>query len=801
MKFILFLLTSLVALSQNFNYRGTVLNRATGEPISYALVSIVGLGKSTFSGDKGDFSIDSKYRTLRLKVEKIGFETQYRDVVSSDEELIFELNISDFNSAEVTVYAEDLPTRIMRAVIEDKIKQRQTLENYTYEFYSKIVISSDTLTAGRTDYQTDTTINSILESYSKSYFKSPNKRYSRVIKKRQSVNVPPDDNFVSFDNSLNVYDEKVKIFNEQIQTPFNEDALDWYNFTLENVYRDSTGKRIHKILAMPKDDTRKLFKGYLHIDSLEFMPVRAELFPNNRVQMPFNASLFYTQEFQKINGYVLPSKLDVHGSADAQVLWAFNPRVDIKVETKQVNYQLNLEDIDDVFDGNRSDVGQDAKDAEDSFWNSDNVLKLKPKEEAAYEQIRKAIQSPDSVRGTNFIAKTIQPITNRLRFLNLPPFTGLEDKIRYNRVSGFTPGLGMFGYPLKQTKINFYSGYGLADQRFWGDIKIEQFLNKNRNYSVFGNFYQRLQRMDNPYVLTQGKITPIALIFNRDYADYFYNDGFELGLAYGFGQFRQVDRFVFVRPWQFRISYKNEFHSPGVKNTEFSFLGFGLDFRDNPTANIGRNNAIQAELFLNYARQRRLGNIGMYLRAEHTEPSFQSDFDYSLLYSEIAFKSRTFYPLWKLDLRLAGGITRGDVPVQKYFSIETSTAGLTAPGAMRTLLPKEYYGDRFISANLEHNFGEIFPGLIRIPSVSSFGLELILIGNIAWSNFSDSSLQQNQNLDYMFNFTQENEEQIFSEVGFGLNRLFLFFRFDFTYRITKGLGPKFMITFKGADFF
>ena len=53
---------------------------------------------------------------------------------------------------------------------------------------------------------------------------------------------------------------------------------------------------------------------------------------------------------------------------------------------------------------------------------------------------------------------------------------------------------------------------------------------------------------------------------------------------------------------------------------------------------------------------------------------------------------------------------------------------------------KEFLGDRFLSLAFEHNFGEIIPGVLRIPNVASFGIEFVLFGNIGYSEFTDNAV-------------------------------------------------------------
>ena len=78
-----------------------------------------------------------------------------------------------------------------------------SLKNYTYMLYTKFVVSADTVPAGRNSGRNDTSIFSILESYSKGFFEKPDKYFNEIIQKRQTANIPAQANFVAFGTNLN----------------------------------------------------------------------------------------------------------------------------------------------------------------------------------------------------------------------------------------------------------------------------------------------------------------------------------------------------------------------------------------------------------------------------------------------------------------------------------------------------------------------------------------------------------------------------------------------------------------------
>ena len=338
----LFLFNSTLLSQEKFIIKGSVSDSIDNKSLPYATISVLGTKFGGFTNLDGEFILELEKGKYRLGISMTGYETIYYDIDldKNISNLKFEMSLADYLLEDLVVYAESPGLRLMRKVIDKKLTQKKKLNNYSYKLYTKFVVATDTLTAGRNDNNTDTTINSILESYSKSYFQQPDKFFNYILKKRQTYNVPPQANFVSFGNNINVYDDYVEILSEKIYSPFNEDAPDFYEFNLEGKYKSQDGKTLHKIIVEPKPGRRKLFEGYIIIDSLNLSPTEAVLKPNKAVQLPFNASLEYRQHFDIFENYIMPTSLRIFTFLNAEVFWFYNPRLEILLETYQYNYEF-----------------------------------------------------------------------------------------------------------------------------------------------------------------------------------------------------------------------------------------------------------------------------------------------------------------------------------------------------------------------------------------------------------------------------------------------------------------------------
>jgi hypothetical protein len=155
----------------------------------------------------------------------------------------------------------------------------------------------------------------------------------------------------------------------------------------------------------------------------------------------------------------------------------------------------------------------------------------------------------------------------------------------------------------------------------------------------------------------------------------------------------------------------------------------------------------------------------------------------------------TTLPLWRLDMRFSGGWSWGDIPPQRFFSLESSIASTAGDGVLRGMNVKEFYGDRFAALSLEHSFGEVIPGVLRIPSIASFGIEFILTGSLGWTDFS-----QGARLLQPLPSTTQTQDKYYYEAGIALNRILLFFRVDFSARMSQRITPEYRFTISSASF-
>lgn len=793
--------SNLIRIDTNYILKGRVLDYEEQQPLAGVTVKIADTDKGTYSKKNGEFQIKLSIGKHILMFSMVGRETKIIDIDLQKDVLDFEVFLKENPALKegIIVIAEDPGMRLMRQAIEKKINDNKYIENYTYLLYTKFVASTDTLTAGRRDDDTDTTIVSIFESFSRGYFEKPDKYFNEIIQRRQSANIPPQANLVTFGTNVNAYDDYVTILSNEIYTPFHPKAVDLYDFILDKNYKNYDNNSIARILATP-NSREKLFTGIIFLDTLNLVPISVELYPNSSVQLPFGAVLKYEQTFTvEEEKYVVPKHLNIVANIDADIFWIISPRIDLKIENFVKDYKFNTKFDRSIFNKRRVEVAKNVDNFDTLFWDNNLFVPLNEKENNAYLSIYKAQQNPDSAYGTTLLDEIFGPINKFLAALNKKPFTGFEDIFRFNRVQGAYLGIGIGSDIGDYNSFYWRSGYSFADKRYNYYLNLSQFIDENKQYGLSFQIYDEIRTTDYINSLRFQSQSLLALLTKNDFYDYYYSRGFQFELNLSYGQLRFLRRDVFIRPNRLNIYFKSEKHLNALKNTDFSIFNNNKPFRDNPLIREGNLNAIGLELNYYYHPLRRFEDFGFQVGAEISNPKFiNSDFDYTRIYTGLILRTKTF-ALSKLDIGIKAGKSLGKLPTQRFFSLESSISGISAQRAFRGMNLKEFYGNEYWSLSFEHNFGEIIPGILRIPNIAEFGIEFITYANVGWSNFTDiADFVENSSFNY--NSTEATADKYYYEVGLGLNKLLLFFRVDITARLSQVSSPKFFFTITTANF-
>lgn len=173
-----------VAQAQTFRLSGRVTDKETGEALSSATVRIAGTTRGTITNVDGRYILRTSAGQVLLVYSYIGYRTDSVSVaVSGDAAVEVSLVPAAIELPEVVVAAEDPAMGIMRRVIENKSRWRDSLQAYRFSAFTRQV------------FRRDTAIASISESYTVGYWRRGDTLRERVSQKRQTENIPIGANF------------------------------------------------------------------------------------------------------------------------------------------------------------------------------------------------------------------------------------------------------------------------------------------------------------------------------------------------------------------------------------------------------------------------------------------------------------------------------------------------------------------------------------------------------------------------------------------------------------------------------
>ncbi len=342
----------------------------------------------------------------------------------------------------------------------------------------------------------------------------------------------------------------------------------------------------------------------------------------------------------------------------------------------------------------------------------------------------------------------------QLRFVQ-----GLGNYLLYNRVESLRLQytIQTAHWPWKQASLSLTGGYGIGDRRWKGEAAAMTYFSGKQRIFLEGAAFQTVGFQENRRLISTGNNTFTTLLYKGDYRDYYYQNGFSLGMGY-----RLTDQLVAKVDF---VSQKEE--SAEIK-TQFSLFRNGKPFRSNPeivegtlrglkVSGLYRTTFTNADFHVEYADANILG----------------SDFSYRLIKGNFSHHWRLSY-YSDLRFHVAGAFSWGTLPPQRWFDFGGRTF-LTYYGNLRGVDYKAFTGDRGAYATLEWGMkGSALKNPVKgFHWIEAF--KLTFWAGAGWSDLSDTGRDFVYGLDTPI-LTAESGYQ---EVGIGIGDVLNVFRVDF----------------------
>jgi len=753
--------------------QGTIRNKDTKKVLPNANIQVLDTFRGTISNDDGKFILELKELPVIVEFRYIGFKSKQISITKNSP-VMYDINLQPvpIQLKTIVVTGENPAAIIMKEVIKRKREWRKKLKTYMAEGYSRFVLENDT------------GIVSISESTSKVFWDKKRGTREIINAKRSTSNLSFQQSFAAASYQPNFYDDDIQLQGAKFIGPTHPEALKYYTFTLEKemVLNNQT---IFDIALIPKTKFHPAFIGHIKVLERDYVMIEVDLKPSNAFILPApikDWDLSCKQQFSNFGQeFWLPVDVHFKGYVKVSIVGLELPKIHYKQISRITDYSINCSLPDSLY-GDESSVIKEATNIQkDTLLASTyHVIPLTDEEEYAYSELDSTMTLDKAFKPRGFLADmaTIAIVagddTTALKGekSSMHILKHIEPQFRFNRVDGFHLGLKYKQRIFKILKGNVYTAYktGLKDWAYGTELS---YIYKNFSMNLTYNEDTFVQNKSEHYPLWINSLNTLAGY--DDYFDYFWNQSWKASIQYMFKRYN----------FSIRTEFKNEKHSSLNKTTDYNVLGRNVVQDDNPLINEGTLRAVDFNITIgeSYVPWGIMGQNQASVSIEHSSPDFlDSDFSFTCCYLTAETYFKTFYKRRVLPntlyCKLQAFGSMGDIPVQCLRVPDMRIAGFTPFGVFKTLGSEIFKSGNFVSFFWEHNFGTVPFEVIGLQGVARTGIEIILHGSSGKFWKGESTFLRKMNYPDYFNDIQH-------EIGVSINKIFNFFRIDFTKNLNR----------------
>jgi hypothetical protein len=762
-----------------------IKDKETNEPLPAANIQIGGTYRGTISNDNGKFQLEIPELPATILISYIGYESQKIEISQKPNlDLYIFLTPIPLEGKPLLVVAEDPALEIMREVIRRKQIWRKDLHTFKSDAYSRMV------------FENDSGIVSIAESISETFWDKEKGSREVIKSKRQTSNLSEEQNIAVASYIPNFYDDDIEIIGYQVIGPTHPKAFKYYTFQLKGERRIDNNI-VYDIEVIPTSKLQPTFKGRVAVLDSVFALLEVDLVPNESILFPPPIQAFNVHFKQQFSNFGTEVWLPLDFRADGEIKIGFLglqfPPIIYQRRTRLTDYQINIELPDSLYKSDEIISADSLAIKQDTlFIHKKDIIPLSTREETAYQELDSTMTLEKAYKPTGFLARFVKvedgnegkEKTGKGKSL----LSGINPQLWYNRVDALHAGLSYQRNLKNRITAMFEAGYSTGIKEWSYGIGVKY---------VFRNWHQNELQLkyrvgtdtryhsDN-YSITIASLLP--LFGAKDYFDYFWNKSFSAKFGYHLNSLNT----------RIGLVYLHEEHSSLEKQTDFNIFGSDKKQRFNPSIEEGK---LRSFMFtINYGEsyvpfgvisQKRFS-----VEIEHSSNDFLvSDFSFTNYKFAVDWQFDTFLKRRllpnSLDLRIIGGVSSGELPIQRFGIIDANFVAFGPFGTFRTLYGLPYEGEDYFSFFWEHNFRTVPFELLGLKSLARRGIGVIIFGSHGRSWISDKKLKE-------LTYTPKYNDRFHHELGISINSIFNLLRLDTAYRIDK---PDFYIGIAFARFF
>lgn len=737
--------------------RGMVTDFDSGEPIPFASVRVEGTSQTTICNAEGSYRLLLNPGKHDLKFSHVAFYSDRVTLTVGDSAQTYDarLHPSLIKMPGTKIYgrAYDPGQRIILEAIKRKKDLLSQLHDYRFDAYTRLSIRKER------PQDTAEAIWFILEMQMEAFWEQPDKYKEVILARRQTANLPPEANMLNIDEILDFNRNRLEIGRYSMVTPTAEDALDHYNYyLLDTLMIDS--QQIFRLEIEPKNPLDPLFKGIIDIADSSFAVVGVDVGFSEGVDMQFADTVRYTQRFAEFGEkYWMPYEIRFSAYIDFPIPGI--PPVSFDYVAALTNFQFELGSQKGLFDEFVLEVADEADDIDSAAWDTRQTIPLTEEELQGYHRIDSLENIPPKIH------KRLLGYFGTALSMTMFGYGG--QYFHFNRVEGPYLGLGTNLDKLaKEWTLSVRTGYAF-DAEFWQHrYGVSRNFLKNDRLTVGIQYRDIVSRRPTMNSSSTANNTLYAFWSKHDPLDYYREKGFRL--------------FASGRPLKhtrLSVSLHDYDQTSMDVNNDYSLFDRDAAPRENPAIQDGRLRSVSGTLELDSRPLIRIkGDVVksyafpfsvLTVTVEHSGDDYWSPIDSDFDFSRIAasfYHTRRLGSYGVTSILLKGGASHGELPPQRYFTVDYGGALYGQMVEFKTLGRNNYYGNEAFAAYASHDFGRLVFKRTRIPLVKYIPLSLFIYGGTFWTDFDLSRKEIRPDP-----ASHEVMNHAYREVGFGLGHI------------------------------
>ena len=810
---ILFLFGYFSVQSQTF-IEGQVFDAATKEPVGYANIYIKGTTIGTTTDDTGYYQLKLQTIYDSVSAAYLGYSEATQPIKKQDRQRInFMLDPSQSMLAEAVIIGskESLEDYLIRKILENKDKNdKKHLQNYSYESYNKIELDVKNMSEKFMNRKIlkpfkfvfdniDSTSEDepflpmlLSESISDFYYTSKLNKKREIIRasKISGVNDASFNEFLSATyQDIDVYDNAYTIIDKQFISPIANSCKTFYRYkVIDTLVLDNV---VHyKLMFEPKTKGDNTFFGSFIVSENNYAIKGIQLRMAPHVNINFVKKIEINQDFDFVDQQFWMMTNDY-------LLVEFSPleKMPAIITRKNAvyrNFKINTSFNDSVISKMKEELYIDEREVkkDQAYWDSSRFIQLS-KNEAAVYHIIDTLKTVPAYKTYVDIINLVLTGYYKTGPVELGPIVSL---ISYNKLEGWRFGAGIrTNYKMCEwAQVGGHFAYGLRDKRFKGDVNARFLVDKQPRQIISASYTHDVSELsrtndllasDNILSIIINRRKPDVRLLYYDDAKLSYNIEYKQGLSMGVTlQNRKIEQglvpFSYLYPnKEFGIDSFNTLRQTElVFNARFAIGEKYIDKNSLFRSSINTYKVPVVQFEYVYGFKRFLGSQFNYHK-------------FTLSYAQIV-PVRT---IGRFEMKIQAGKILGQVPfllTEVHDGNQTFAFSNTAFNVMNDY---EFYSDQYLQWNFSHHFDGFF--LNRIPGIRKLKLREVIHTRGVWGNVSAKNADFNR---LNSGFIKPLGNVPYIEVGFGLENILKFIRWDVMWRVTHRDNPKaynWMMTF------